>query len=369
MTPVSTEPRRNHMEPLWDRVDANRMKLTGLVALFVVGSALGVDLWASIPVAIVSARQAQSVAAFGPIFWRNLGFVTVIVAIAAVVWATLTLLRSEKWLLRRFDATLVPQGELLETKFALKDMAIAGGLPVAPALYLMPGWTTNAFIFAARRRRAVIGVTEGFLRNLSVDEQRAVFANLVARLISGETILTTGFAALMWPVQSWRTHRLSENLKLPQLPLDDPIIGAAAQDEEVMRGAGIALLFGIGFAVMAEVAAAGQRYAQLSSAEKADAEGMLLLKDPQTMLSALRRCIALDNAVPAAGETLSELFYCWTGFASDDDEDPEWNRVARLREVLGVMGHDTEVPVRLDEIIPPAPVAPWLEERDGTGRG
>ena len=38
---------------------------------------------------------------------------------------------------RRLGATLVPKGELLDTKFALKDMAIAAGAAVAPALYLI----------------------------------------------------------------------------------------------------------------------------------------------------------------------------------------------------------------------------------------
>ena len=46
---------------------------------------------------------------------------------------------------------------------ALKDMALAAGLGVAPALYLLDTRSTNAFIFAARRRRAVVGVTRGFL--------------------------------------------------------------------------------------------------------------------------------------------------------------------------------------------------------------
>jgi len=65
---------------------------------------------------------------------------------------------------------------------------------------------------------------------------------------------------------------------------------------------------------------------------------MLLLKDPSAMLSALQRCVALDNVVPSAGAAYAQLFYCWTGDSTNDEEDPEWRRVARLREVLGVEG-------------------------------
>lgn len=76
------------------------------------------------------------------------------------------------------------------------------------------------------------------------------------------------------------------------------------------------------------------------------------------MLSALERCIAFDNCVPAAGEGLADLFYCWTGIATNDDDDPEWQRVARLREVLGVEGwipEDAPLPSEAEPLVPPAP--------------
>ena len=89
---------------------------------------------------------------------------------------------------------------------------------------------------------------------------------------------------------------------------------------------------------MGETVAWVYRRSQLTAAEKADAEGMLLLKDPVSMLSALEKCVRLDNTVPAAGEAYGEIFYCWTGDSTSDDTDIEWSRVARLREVLGAEG-------------------------------
>ena len=181
MAAVSTRPRREHMEPLWDRVDRNRLKLAALVLLFVLSSALGFVALFALPWFLLVLRSAGTTAQLMSVFWSGMGDAFAVVAFAAGAWAGFSLLRSEKWLLARFNATLVPKGELLDTKFALKDMAIAAGLPVAPALYVMPETSTNAFLFAARRRRAVIGITEGFTRKLTVDQQRAVFANLVAR--------------------------------------------------------------------------------------------------------------------------------------------------------------------------------------------
>ena len=210
-------PDARRREPLWDRVDANRVKLAGYVALFVASAVVVFDLlflaFGGCLLAFVLA-DAGAWGALGLFFERNplapIEAMSVLFGVAALSWALFTLSRSEKWLLRRLGAVLVPKGEMLDTKMALKDMAIASGASVAPALYLIENSTVNAFVFAARRRRAVVGITRGLADKLSVDEQRAVFANLVARLASGDTIVSTGVAALMWPLQAWRDRTLRE---------------------------------------------------------------------------------------------------------------------------------------------------------------
>jgi hypothetical protein len=128
------------------------------------------------------------------------------------------------------------------------------------------------------------------------------------------------------------------------------------------------LVFGAGFAILSELVAALHRRSQRTTAETADAEGMLLLKDPTSMLSALSHCVELNNLVPSAGEAFSELFYCWTGVSTNDEDDPEWQRVARLREVLGVEGMVWEPQSRIAADGLFAPCAPRLEERNETNR-
>jgi len=340
MKPVSASPRRDRIEPLWDRVDANRVRLAVFVVLFVFGSVLGFVLVFVAPITffiVLRLFADASTSAAMHAFWSAVLSIGAVFGALASAWAAFTLLRSEKWLLKRLGATLVPTGQLLETKMALKDMAIAAGLGVAPALYLIDTRSTNAFVFAARRRRAVVGVTWGFVTKLSVDEQRAAFANLVARLRSGDTITATGITALMWPVHAWRSSRFAAADKEYG---DLQVTGSRDSDGSGSDSGGFVLyfLFGMGFAIVSELAAAGHRRSQLSTAEKADAEGMLLLKDPVSMLDALNHCVELDNLVPSAGEAFAELFYCWTGASSGEADDPEWQRVARLREVLGVEG-------------------------------
>jgi Zn-dependent protease with chaperone function len=266
-------------------------------------------------------------------------------------------------LLDRLGATFVPKGEWLPTKMALKDMAIASGLQVSPSLWALDTPNVNAFVFAAPGHRPVLGVTRGFVERFSVAEQRAVFANLVARIVSGDIAVSSTVASLLAPLQWYRSYRLTidreEDARLLTTAAE------AAQRTPQAGNAGCAvvpfILAAFPAVIATELLAALQRRSHLIASEKADAEGMLLLKDPRVMLSALERAIRFNNNVVEADEALGDLFYCWTGDSTDDDTDPEWHRGARLREVLGVEGWvEPQELVDLSDVLPPP--APRLEE-------
>jgi len=367
--PIAGRPDPRRREPLWDRVDRNKVRLAAYVALFVgaavvsldllfvslIGAVIGMMWWVSLQNAMNPAGNTRLLAVAPELL---LG-ASIVFGVLALGWAIFMIMRSEKWLLRRFGAAFVPKGELLDTKMALKDMAIAAGGDVAPVLYLLDTPNVNAFVFAARRRRAVIGVTKGFVTRLTLAEQRAAFANLVSRLVSGDTIVDTGVTALMWPLHAWQERdferqdaRMWHSFGAPKRSDE------AAEDAEPTAVAILMFVFGVALAILSAVLGAGHRIRQLHSAEKADAEGMLLLKDPGSMLTALERCVRLNNSVPGAGAAFGGLFYCWTGDSTDDESDPEWRRVARLREVLGVEGAVFEEPAVDDGADLVAPVAP-----------
>jgi Zn-dependent protease with chaperone function len=283
-----------------------------------------------------------------------------------VIYEVWTVTRPERWILRRLEAKLVPKGEHLAAKMALKDMAVASGLTVAPSMHLLETPNVNAFAFKAPGRRPVLGVTSGLLERLSVDEQRAVFANLTARVISGDTLVSSVVASLLSPLNRFRDYRLTA-LDAEDRLMSDALEARKHSSGESSRGGGLpasALFILVLFPLVlaGEIVAAAQRRSHLVAAEKADAEGMLLLKDPRPMLSALERCIRLNNNVSLADETLGDLFYCWTGDSTDDECDPEWRRVARLREVLGVDGWVPDEPDAscVDDLLPPP--APRLEK-------
>lgn len=378
MTAPTGRPDRRRAEPLWDRVDRNRLKLMRFLVLFALATATWFGVVAFLVLGVIVLFTAEAGAfevaegALSIVFGAGAaaGFLRLWLAglVLAALYEWWALSRSERWLLRHLRAELVPKGDLIESKMALKDMAIASGETVAPSFHLIENSTVNAFVFASGSRRPALGVTRGLVDKLTIAEQRAVFANLMARVASGDTAVATAITALATPLHAFRDWRLTSTDE--QFAPDRhsrrrgwTSDGEVAADPDPFGGEGaLALLFPVmaGAILAGEFIAAGHRRSQLHTAERADAEGMLLLKDPPAMLSALEKAVRYDNVVPHAGSAFAELFYCWTGDSTNDDEDPEWERVARLREVLGVEGVVTNEGARTDSRTAqvPSPVAP-----------
>ncbi len=351
--------RKKHIEPLWDRVDRNRIGLAIFLLLFFVGMSLFVALLLfafvaclDVAIALVFAFFAEEFArsgiGLGAILqiWGYFPHMVAVSALAVVGYMAWSLGRDERWFARRMHAKIAPKGEMLTTKYALKDMAIASGFDVAPALYVLETDNVNAFVFQHGKRRAVVGVTRGLTTRLSEGEQRAVFANLMARLRGGDMLWASIMTALMSPLWYFYEKPLGDAEIIQFKEYRDPESGRL-----VTQPLGVASImysplsavpvfaFVTVFVVLSELLAFGHRRSQLRHAEVADAEGMLLLKDPHSMLSALEKSVRFNNFVPTAGPGMTQLFYAWTGDSStDDDQDPEMRRVVRLREVLGVEG-------------------------------
>ena len=166
------EVREDKREPLWDRIDRSRIELTVFVTLFLGALVLAVDIIVAVGIVLLFLFDVGLGADVWGDFLSLIGWTSLIAASLGIVYVAWALLRSREWVLDALQATLVPTGEMLPTKYALKDMAIASGFDVAPALHVIATANVNAFVFGQPHKRPVVGVTQGLVDRLDLDQQR-----------------------------------------------------------------------------------------------------------------------------------------------------------------------------------------------------
>lgn len=345
-------------QPLWVRVDENRFKLAAFVVLFVFGSALllatALVLVPGVLIGVLIEDFESYAVALG---WWYAAAVLVLLALGSVA-AAVQLGNAESWVRARFQGRDLAPGEAGGFERAVGDVAIAAGLSAPPRLVLMEVDSVNAFALGTTRSRPAIGVTRGLLASMTEAEQRAVAATLVARVVAGDIMFATALAALMGPLKAVR-----ESKKLVGSGagcaadgcVDSGCSGCGDADGCLSsldgEGAG-GCLGAIGVAVFIAVVIAITYAAVLTAAwivtlwgralhrttyEKADAEGMLLLKDPGPMLSALRKAITSSTEIGDGDASYDGIFYAATS-GKPSIEKVERRRFRRLAEVLGVDG-------------------------------
>lgn len=353
--------RAERIEPLQARVAGNRRRFTGFMVAFVISVAMAAGIvvtMAAALVALVSIFDAGVITSgYRGDPWalvvRTGAWAFLIALVLALAWSLSRLARSELRLLDRLGARIAAGGELLDTKSALRDMSLAAGLPRAPQLYVIDTPGVNAFVLGRSAERVRIGVTRGLLERVGPDSQRAVFANLIARVLTLDTLWATAVSAIMGPVWAMRAIDFRR---------DEEVLGRpASRASSSLDQWGVLGIVVYGVVVMAtELLSWYHREASWTAAEKADAEGMLLLKDPRSMLRAIEEVLERNNHVPSAGDAYSQLFFCWAGYGFAPEDDPELRRVARLREALGAEGA-AYVPRPNVAGWPAAPRAPRLD--------
>lgn len=345
------------LEPLWVRVDRNRVRYVTFLVAFVSGSALILTLaFIAVPGSLIGLVVDDRG------YYPSLGIVVAVVfgllLLVGGITAAAQLLNAEHWVRSRFAGADLAPGDQPALARVVGEMSIAAGLPEPPRLLLLDVPSVNACAIGASRRQPVIGVTRGFLTTFTVDEQRAVVAMLMARITRGDILVGTALAALMGPLKYLRMLR-----KAPKEVAGAVDPGCAAQgcvaadgctdigdgcsdiDGDGCAGAVVLILFVALVAALTWVAVivatwlvtVWGRALQRTGHEKADAEGMLLLRDPQPMLSALRKAIASSNEIADGDPSYDGIFYASTS-GTPTVEKVERRRYDRLREVLGVEG-------------------------------
>jgi Zn-dependent protease with chaperone function len=340
------------------RVDENRVKLAFFVMIFLLGSALLLDA----ALVVLPGTLLSLVFADDPVAWFGGLAVVAAVAFSGILLvggfaSAVQLANAEDWVRNRFGGRVAGAGEFVELESVLEDMALAAGLAARPSIVVLESAGINAYALGTSRANPTIGVSRGFLDELDRDEQRAVIAALTARMKAGDIMFGTALAALMGPLKSIReSGRSASGIAdgCSGTGCGDPGCSDAAcsgcgdldlGDADGCGGLIIVVLFLAFVALVTYIAVVAAawivtlwgRVLHRTAYEKADAEGMLLLKDPAPMLSALRKASESSNQVAVDDPSYDGIFYAATSGKPGVDA-AEKRRYDRLREVLGTEG-------------------------------
>lgn len=357
-------------QPLWVRVDRNRVKLAAFVVAFVAGSAaLLTAALVGVPGALFGWVFTTDMPAEAQAYWQALAQLLAIafgvVCAAGALASAVQLANAEDWVRNRFGGRAAKAGEYPILDDVLQEMMLASGLKKTPRLVVLETPAVNAYALGTARGRATVGVTRGFLESVPVVEQRAVVAALAARIRSGDILFATALAALMGPLKAVRDNGRAVK-EATQKGIAHGGCTRAAWSEgwnaiPKIRGCGclfgsrdsvvdslwmlviffmlvvIAAITYVAVVIAAWVVTLWGRILNRSGYEKSDAEGMLLLKDPDAMLAALKRSIGADTTISGGDQSYDGIFYAPTS-GTARVERAEARRLRRLAEVLGAEG-------------------------------
>jgi Zn-dependent protease with chaperone function len=363
------------LESLRLRAERNRVRFVIFVTAFVIGSA------ALLTLAFIAVPGSLIGLFWGPpeywgVFWIVLGGCFGLALLVGGIAAYAQIANAEHWVRSQFRGRELDPEHHPRLVRAVEEMAIAGGMAEPPALLLLDVDSVNACAIGATRKSPVVGVTAGLLEQLTAPEQQAVLATLIARITRGDIMVGTGLAALMGPLKYLRSIQALRGKK--ETAVAGGTLADGAGGGGWVDGCANAGVFGCGdgcgdldgcgdaddcggaiVVVVLVVVIAVLTYAAVVSAawlvtfwgravhrtglEKADAEGMLLLRDPTPMLSALRKAITSSNEVADGDPSYDGIFYAPTS-GRPGIERLERRRYDRLRQVLGIEGLAAELP-------------------------
>lgn len=358
--PTASGPSKPHrplrLESLRLRVERNRIRFAVFLVAFVTGSAVLLSLaFVAVPGSVIG------LVADAPGYYAKLGIALVaafgLLLLVGGIVAFAQVSNAEHWVRSRFNGAELDPAAHPALVRAVEEMAIAGGLPEPPALLLFNIRSVNACAIGAGRKRPIVGVTRGLLDSFTQDEQQAVVATLIARITRGDIMVGTALAALMGPLKYLRQIRkqAKAGAEIAEAGADagcgDGCAWASFDgcgdlgDGDGCGGAIVIILFvalvailtWVAITVAAWLVTIWGRALHRTGLEKADAEGMLLLRDPQPMLSALRKAISSSNQIADGDPSYDGIFYAPTS-GTAAIEKVERRRYDRLREVLGIEG-------------------------------
>lgn len=250
-------------------------------------------------------------------------------------------------------ASRAPKSEYIETREALTAVSIAAGLKPRPGLFVAPlPRSINAVVVGRTPQSAIVIVTEGMARRVPHELQLAVFASLLGRFRNGGVGWTTLLFSLARPMESfaerlWDAYQWAIG-ESPGISLAHVLVLPLAALFPVMTAALLPAVWLL--VIFAKLFTRSFTGAYMRMARSADAEGMMLLKHPESMARALKTIIPQDNWIPY-GYQLNYLAYVRGHFGPETYAEED----CRLEQLISLVGEPTIEMAGPVELIPAPP--------------
>jgi heat shock protein HtpX len=235
---------------------------------------------------------------------------------------------SDRIVLASYRARKLEPNELPALHRIANSLRVKAGLPVTPALYLIPSEAPNAFATGRSPSHAAVAVTEGILRILDEDELEGVLAHEIAH-VRNRDILTSSIAATL----------AGAIMLLASMARWAMIFGGVQRDER--SGQGVFEL--LAMVILAPLAATliqlaisrGREYA-------ADETGARTLGNPLPLASALAKLEATNQRHPIAASPATAHMFIVNPLSGAlfaklfSTHPPVEERIRRLRSMAGL---------------------------------
>ena len=190
---------------------------------------------------------------------------------------------SDKIVLAMYRAREISPDEAPELYNMVRELAGNAGLPM-PRIYIVPSQAPNAFATGRDPKHAVVAVTEGILRLLSMDELRGVLAHELSHIKNRDILIGSVAATLAGVV-----------MILADMARWGAIFGTFGGDDD--EGGGIIGLLVV--SIVAPIAAVLIQMAISRSREfLADATGAKISHNPEGLARALEKLSYASQKIP-----------------------------------------------------------------------
>ena len=233
---------------------------------------------------------------------------------------------SDKIVLMTYRAQPIEESEAPELYRIVRGLAQKANIPM-PRIYRIPTDSPNAFATGRNPQHAVVAVTDGILRILTLEELEGVLAHELGHVTNRDILVSSIAATLAGAV-----------MMLARMAQWGAMFGGMERDDREGRSNGLILLL---MAILAPLAAMVIQFAVSRAREYgADDSGAKLCGHPEALAFALEKLAVASGRVPlpaspqtahlfivnplTGGQFLSNLF---------STHPPIEERIARLRQM------------------------------------